>query len=169
MPNLPATSSTSLAWQSDLAPCDPNEAVRLLGPLFRNLDSFRKFPDGPEGSRDRERGLLEKKEAMAVYVRPLKNEPAWAIEEAVQRFLDGLVPRHPSGLGKVPKCDEFAIEVRRLTSDIRASAQRAAMIKRHLEEEAQFERDEAARKDPISEENRKRLAALLKKTTESVT
>ena len=100
--------TTPIIEQTDLTPCDPKEALRLLGPLFRNLASDRKFDDTPRGESDR-------REAMAVYVRPLTKEPAWAIELAVTRFLDGTVDRHKSRVGWVPKSDEFAQEVRRLT------------------------------------------------------
>lgn len=114
-------STTPIIEQTDLTPCDPKEALRLLGPLFRNLASDRKWPEvrgnpgDPAYQRAMRRQQEEKQEAMAVYVRPLTKEPAWAIELAVTRFLDGTVDRHKSRVGWVPKSDEFAQEVRRLT------------------------------------------------------
>lgn len=114
-------STIPITEQTDLTPCDPKDAVRLLGPLFRNLASDRKWPEihgnpgDPAYQRAMQRQQEEKQEAMAVYVRPLTREPAWAIELAVARFLDGLVDRHKSRVGWVPKSDEFAQEVRRLS------------------------------------------------------
>jgi hypothetical protein len=168
MTKIALTSATEPVLHTDLTPCNPRQVVKLLGPLFRNLDSFRKFTEGPKYSDEWKRGQDEQQEAMAVYVRPILNEPAWAIEQAVQRFLDGLVERHPSQHGKVPKCDEFAIEVRSLTKHQRkrdAELKAAELRKRESEE---FQRLEAARKEPVSEANRERLKALLAKTTEAM-
>lgn len=119
--SLSTTRSIDLSLSRDLTPCSAAEAVKLLGPLFRNLASDRKWPEvngdpnDPAVKRAKQRVQDEKNEALAVYVRPLTREPAWAIELAVTRFLDGLVDRHKSRVGWVPKSDEFAQEVRRLT------------------------------------------------------
>ncbi|MCD1645188.1 hypothetical protein [Aurantimonas coralicida] len=131
--SLSTTKSISPALSRDLTPCDPKEALRLLGPLFRNLASDRKF-------ENTERGASEKQEAMAVYVRPLTKEPAWAIELAVTRFLDGLVDRHKSRVGWVPKSDEFAQEVRRLTDWTKEQEHRKQRLAKKPEAEVQNEK-----------------------------
>jgi hypothetical protein len=155
-----STPITEVALNRDLTPCDPAVALRLLGPLFRNLKSYRTFDDSA-------RGESERREAMAVYVRPLAREPAWAIELAVQRFLDGDVDRAKSRYGEVPMSDEFAREVRRLTEWAR-------------EQEAKRQRDERIRREhiaaiegakplgPMSPEVRAKLDAFLQKSKEAM-
>lgn len=158
--SLSTTHTTDLALNRDLTPCDPAVALRLLGPLFRNLKSYRTFDDSS-------RGESERREAMAVYVRPLAREPAWAIELAVQRFLDGDVDRAKSRYGDVPMSDEFAREVRRLTEWAReqeAKRQRDERIKR--EHIAAIE--EAKGSGPVPPELRARVHALVMKSKEAM-
>jgi len=147
MGSLPSTTAriTSPALSTDLTPCDPKEALRLLGPLFRNLASDRKFEDTARGEQER-------KEAMAVYVRPLTKEPAWAIEQAVTRFLDGLVDRHKSRVGWVPKSDEFAQEVRRLADWARQREENAARMRRLAAENAAAIEEAKTARTPTGEE-----------------
>lgn len=164
MGSLPSTTAriTSPALSPDLTPCDPKEALRLLGPLFRNLASDRKWPEvrGNPGDPAYERAMRrqqeEKQEAMAVYVRPLTKEPAWAIEQAVTRFLDGLVDRHKSRVGWVPKSDEFAQEVRRLSDWPRAREHR----RRKMEEDSAVE--EKTPEVPLTPEEQAKIDAIRK-------
>ena len=165
MNTLQATSRKPVVHR-DLTPCDPREINRLIGPLFRNLESFRKFTDGPEGSPDWHRGQEEKKEAMAVYVRPLLNEPSWAIEQAVQRFLDGLVDRHRSRIGRVPMSDEFAIEVRRISEWAREQEAKEAARRRQLADIAEAKREMSEPKTPMGPEARAAVNAFLKRQQE---
>lgn len=156
--SLSTTKSTSPALSTDLTPCDPKEALRLLGPLFRNLASDRKWPEvrGNPGDPPYERAMRrqqeEKQEAMAVYVRPLTKEPAWAIEQAVARFLDGLVDRHKSRVGWVPKSDEFAQEVRRLSDWARQREEHAARMRRIAAENAAAIEEAKTARTPTGEE-----------------
>ena len=143
-------SSVSTKLETDLTRASDRQIFSELEPLFLAFGT------------DAER-LGQKR--TAVYIDACRGEPVWAIRKGIEALRNGRDDGKTTDF--LPSTQRLARAIRKESEWAKDRADKTAERRRLAVEKAEFERDEAARKDPISEENRKRIAALLKKTTEA--